>query len=43
MMEIFNGPSLEIAGAMIFAWFLMIAFPGEQPDVAPRRIRKLRE
>jgi hypothetical protein len=43
MMEIFNGASLEIAGAMIFAWFLMIAFLGEQPDIAPRRIRKHRE
>lgn len=43
MMEILNGASFEIAIAMIFAWFLMIACWGDDPEVATRRIRAFRK
>jgi hypothetical protein len=43
MMEILDGASFEIAGAMIFACFLMIAWVGDEPDVMPCRVRELRK
>ncbi len=38
MMEILNSASFEIAGAMIFAWFLMVACLGGNQDRARQRI-----
>lgn len=37
-MEILNGASFEIAIAMIFALFLMVACWGDDQEVAMRRI-----
>jgi hypothetical protein len=38
MMEIFNSASVEIASAMIFAWFLMVACLGGDPELASQRV-----
>ena len=38
MMEILNSASFEIAGAMIFAWFLMVACLGGDHDRATQRV-----
>ena len=43
MMEILNGASPEIVGAMIFAWFLVVACLDGDPDAALRRIRASRK
>lgn len=37
MMEILNSACFEIAGAMIFAWFLMVACLGGDPGLASQR------
>ena len=38
MMEILNSASVEIASAMIFAWFLMVACLGGDPELASQRV-----
>jgi len=38
MMEIFHSASVEIACAMIFAWFLMVVCLGGDQALAPRRV-----
>ena len=43
MMEILNSASVEIASAMIFAWFLMVACLGGDPELAPQRVSVLRK
>jgi|GEM_PF-5341814 hypothetical protein len=37
MMEILTSASFEIAGAMIFAWFLMVACLDGDPALAAQR------
>ena len=43
MMEILNRASVEIASAMIFAWFLMVACLGGDPELAQQRVSALRK